>query len=58
MKPPLKMPSSAVSGFGGSLALSSAHAGAAAVYPPGTVLAEAAVDLLEKLNARLGYAQA
>ena len=33
-------------------------AGAAAVYPPGTVLAEAAVDLLEKLNARLGYAQA
>ncbi len=32
-------------------------AGAAAVYPPGTVLADAALDLLEKLNARLGYAQ-
>jgi methylmalonyl-CoA mutase len=32
-------------------------AGAAAVYPPGTVLADAAIDLLEKLNARLGYAQ-
>ncbi len=32
-------------------------AGAAAVYPPGTVVADAAVDLLEKLNARLGFAQ-
>ncbi len=32
-------------------------AGVAAVYPPGTVIAEAAVDLLEKLNQRLGYAQ-
>ena len=31
--------------------------GAAAVYPPGTVIAECAVDLLDKLNARLGYAQ-
>jgi methylmalonyl-CoA mutase len=32
-------------------------AGAAAIYPPGTVIAEAAIDLLEKLNAQLGYAQ-
>ena len=32
-------------------------AGAAAVYPPGTVVAEAAIDVLSKLNARLGYAQ-
>ena len=32
-------------------------AGAAAVYPPGTVIAEAAIDLLSKLNLRLGYAQ-
>ncbi len=32
-------------------------AGAAAVYPPGTVVAESAIDLLSKLNARLGYAQ-
>ena len=31
--------------------------GAAAVYPPGSVIAETAVDLLEKLNQRLGYAQ-
>jgi len=31
--------------------------GAAAVYPPGTVIAEAAIDMLEKLNERLGYAQ-
>ncbi|KYO51051.1 methylmalonyl-CoA mutase [Tistrella mobilis] len=31
--------------------------GAAAVYPPGTVIAEAAIDLLEKLNLRLGYTQ-
>ncbi|NEX91707.1 methylmalonyl-CoA mutase [Caulobacter sp. 17J65-9] len=33
-------------------------AGAAAIYPPGTVIAEAAVDLLTKLNQQLGYAQA
>jgi methylmalonyl-CoA mutase len=32
-------------------------AGATAVYPPGTVLAEAALDLIDKLNAQLGYAQ-
>ncbi|MBC6983126.1 methylmalonyl-CoA mutase [Caulobacter sp. 17J80-11] len=32
-------------------------AGAAAIYPPGTVIAEAAVDLLTKLNQQLGYAQ-
>jgi methylmalonyl-CoA mutase len=31
--------------------------GAAAVYPPGTVIAEAALDLLGRLNAHLGYAQ-
>ncbi len=31
--------------------------GAAAVYPPGTVIADCAVDLLERLNARLGYSQ-
>jgi len=33
------------------------ESGAAAVYPPGTVIADCAVDLLDKLNARLGYAQ-
>ena len=33
-------------------------AGAAAIFPPGTVIAEAAIELLEKLNARLGYSQA
>ena len=32
--------------------------GAAAIFPPGTVIAEAAADLLDKLNAQLGYAQA
>jgi methylmalonyl-CoA mutase len=32
-------------------------AGAAAVYPPGSVIAETAIDLIERLNARLGYAQ-
>ena len=31
--------------------------GAAAVYPPGSVIADTAVDLLDKLNQRLGYAQ-
>jgi methylmalonyl-CoA mutase len=30
-------------------------AGAAAIFPPGTVIADAAIDLLEKLNAQLGY---
>ena len=32
-------------------------AGVAAVYPPGSVVAETAADLIEKLNIRLGYAQ-
>jgi methylmalonyl-CoA mutase len=32
--------------------------GAAAVYPPGAVIAEAAQDVLAALNAKLGYAQA
>ncbi|HEV2083096.1 MAG TPA: methylmalonyl-CoA mutase [Brevundimonas sp.] len=32
-------------------------AGVAAVYPPGSVIADTAVDLIEKLNQRLGYAQ-
>ncbi len=31
--------------------------GVAAVYTPGTVIAEAAIDLIDKLNARLGYSQ-
>ncbi|MEG2731563.1 methylmalonyl-CoA mutase family protein, partial [Brevundimonas sp.] len=31
--------------------------GAAAVYPPGSVIADTAIDLIEKLNERLGYAQ-
>jgi methylmalonyl-CoA mutase len=31
--------------------------GASAVYPPGTVIAEAAVDLLDTLSARLGHPQ-
>src|SRR5262249_9040806 len=30
-------------------------AGAAAIFPPGTVIAEAAAELLAKLNARLGH---
>jgi methylmalonyl-CoA mutase len=30
-------------------------AGAEAIFPPGTVIAEAAEDLLQRLNARLGY---
>ncbi|HVI36374.1 MAG TPA: methylmalonyl-CoA mutase, partial [Gaiellales bacterium] len=30
-------------------------AGARAIFPPGTVIAEAAVDLLDKLSAALGY---
>ena len=31
------------------------EAGASAIFPPGTVIAEAAKDLLAKLNAQLGY---
>jgi methylmalonyl-CoA mutase len=33
------------------------EAGASAIFPPGTVIAEAAEKLLEDLNARLGYSQ-
>ncbi len=33
------------------------ESGAAAVYPPGTVIADCAIDLLDRLNERLGYAQ-
>ena len=33
-------------------------AGVVAIFPPGTVIAEAAIKLLEKLNEQLGYAQA
>ena len=33
------------------------EAGAEAIFPPGTVIAEAAQDLLERLNERLGYRQ-
>ncbi|MBK1870059.1 methylmalonyl-CoA mutase [Taklimakanibacter albus] len=33
------------------------EAGAAAVFPPGTVIPEAAQKLLDRLNERLGYAQ-
>jgi methylmalonyl-CoA mutase len=33
------------------------HAGAEAIFPPGTVVAEAAQTLLDKLNKRLGYTQ-
>ncbi|MEO1091894.1 MAG: methylmalonyl-CoA mutase family protein, partial [Pseudomonadota bacterium] len=32
------------------------QAGAAAIFPPGTVIADAAIDLLAKLNTALGYA--
>jgi methylmalonyl-CoA mutase len=32
-------------------------AGASAVFPPGTVIPEAAQKLLDRLNERLGYAQ-
>ena len=31
--------------------------GAAAVFPPGTVIPDAALALLDRLNLRLGYAQ-
>jgi methylmalonyl-CoA mutase len=30
-------------------------AGAAAIFPPGTVIAEAAIELLDKLKGRLGH---
>ena len=33
------------------------EAGAAAIFPPGTVIADAAARLIEELNRRLGYAQ-
>jgi methylmalonyl-CoA mutase len=33
------------------------EAGADAIFPPGTVIAEAAQDLIERLNQRLGYSQ-
>ena len=33
------------------------EAGADAIFPPGTVIAEAAQDLLDRLNERLGYRQ-
>jgi methylmalonyl-CoA mutase len=33
------------------------QAGASAIFPPGTVIADAAEKLLEELNQRLGYAQ-
>ncbi len=33
------------------------EAGASAIFPPGTVIPEAAAKLLEELNIRLGYAQ-
>jgi methylmalonyl-CoA mutase len=33
------------------------QAGADAIFPPGTVIAEAAQDLIERLNRRLGYSQ-
>ena len=32
-------------------------AGVAAVYPPGSVIADTAIDLIQRLNKRLGYAQ-
>jgi methylmalonyl-CoA mutase len=33
-------------------------AGAEAIFPPGTVIAEAAATLIEKLSRRLGHAKA
>ena len=33
------------------------EAGAAAIFPPGTVIADAAVELIDDLNQRLGYGQ-
>jgi methylmalonyl-CoA mutase len=34
------------------------EAGAAAIFPPGTPIADAAIDLMNKLNTKLGYVQA
>jgi methylmalonyl-CoA mutase len=31
--------------------------GVAAIFPPGSVIPETAITLLERLNAQLGYAQ-
>jgi methylmalonyl-CoA mutase len=31
--------------------------GVAAIFPPGTVIPEAAIKVLERLNEELGYAQ-
>ena len=33
-------------------------AGASAIFPPGTVIADAAASLIDELNGRLGYAKA
>jgi methylmalonyl-CoA mutase len=33
-------------------------AGASSIFPPGTPIADAAIDLIDKLNAKLGYVQA
>ena len=33
------------------------QAGATAIFPPGTVISEAAIDLLRILNEKYGYAQ-
>jgi methylmalonyl-CoA mutase len=33
-------------------------AGASSIFPPGTPIADAAIDLMDKLNTRLGYVQA
>ena len=33
-------------------------AGAEAIFPPGTVIADAAEELIHKLNARLGHSEA
>jgi len=34
------------------------HAGAEAIFPPGTVIAEAAEELVRSLNRRLGHQRA
>jgi len=34
------------------------QAGAAAIFPPGTVIADAAEELIHKLNTRLGHSEA
>lgn len=33
------------------------EAGAVGIYPPGTIIAQAAIDLLDRLNEQLGYSQ-